>query len=62
MDKGGIPAYLADQRLKTMEALMECYAKTMPREAARQRVALLPAWSAASRAEILDWFDMRWPE
>lgn len=48
-------------RFRVVEALMESYAEAMPRDAARQRLALLNA-TPEFRASVLDWFDLRWPE
>lgn len=48
-------------RFKVVEALVESYAGHMPRDAARQRLALLNA-TPELRTSVLDWFDLRWPE
>lgn len=48
-------------RFRVVEALMESYAENMPRDAARQRLALLNA-TPEFRAIVLAWFDLRWPE
>lgn len=61
-----MPKYEASEfgvitRFKVVEALIESYAGHMPRDAARQRLALLNA-TPEFRASVLNWFDMRWPK